>query len=435
MWPKAYLPILALAFTVALSTSLTSLNRYQIINAKEQPILNAMFCIEAAIMYILYMIVSRILALALTCIEHQQPKNYDYLVQQQEDHDSLLLWDEATAPPPPPASEEPVMSLLYARGLHREALISSMYLGGSGCFLALPALGFWDISITTMLLLSLTCIGLFTENTKHPDFSPNQDKATVILTLRRFRWAIYTALFILQMGILLKDMHQSHYYAYLFSGGNNNNNYTLKNGEDMLHKEKLSPIMLMLAFASPMLLKLALPSTTTNKPSLMSPSQVLEAALPVSCLHAVLVMGWYTTPSMDPPPPIITANKSLPLFIPMLILCPFCQVVILAFILRGFRKKQSLPVVIVLTVTAFIVQQLFHHKLQEVSDMLLLGLTVKVLLLAVGFLVCRSRAFQASPVHPHHYEDQQQQQVTLLNEIQKKEGEEEDTMMSMDEIP
>ena len=101
MWPKAYLPILALAFTVALSTSLTSLNRYQIINAKEQPILNAMFCIEAAIMYILYMIVSRILALALTCIEHQQPKNYDYLVQQQEDHDSLLLWDEATAPPPP----------------------------------------------------------------------------------------------------------------------------------------------------------------------------------------------------------------------------------------------------------------------------------------------------------------------------------------------
>jgi hypothetical protein len=221
---KHQLPILALLFTVGLSTTLTSLNRNQ--PAQDQPIMHALFTVEVAIMYALYMLISRILALALSCIEPSQPK------KEEEEH---LVWDDLEEEGPP------------ARGvIHREALISSMYLGGSGCFLALPALSFWDLSVTCMLLLSLTCIGLWGEDSKHAELAPNQDKAAVLLNLLRFRRVLYMILLILILLILGKDMH--------------------------LREPQGWPIMFLLAFISPLLLRLALPKTSVS--TVMAPSQV-----------------------------------------------------------------------------------------------------------------------------------------------------------------
>jgi hypothetical protein len=112
---------------------------------------------------------------------------YDYL---DEENESLV------ANPPP-----------YRAGFnngHREALISSMYLGGAGSFMALPALCFWDISVTSTFLISLTLIALFSDHTKLQDFSPNQDKRRVLSTLKRFRWSLYGLIIALLLGVMFQ---------------------------------------------------------------------------------------------------------------------------------------------------------------------------------------------------------------------------------------
>lgn len=351
------LPIAALVFTLALSTVLTSLNRYQILQAREQPVLNAIFCLEAAITYALYKLVSRVLAFALGCIEHSRPVYVD--------DDELGKEDD------PPVERQP-------RGIQREALISSMYLGGSGCFLAIPALGFWDLSVTSMLLLSLALVGLVSEHSKYADFTPNQDKVTVLRHLRWFRWALYATVISLILCVLVKDNFQLD--------GTEKVRGTIVRGW---------PMMFILAFVSPLLLRLAIPQPTT---SLMTPSQVLEAALPVSCLHALLVLSWYSPPSGGSLLVEDFQAKALPIFVPMLLICPFCHVAILAFILRGFRHKQTLPTVIVLALAAVIVQQVLDHRMRAYSDMVVILIAGKLIVLSICFLVYRARAI--SPPKP-----------------------------------
>ena len=446
MWiGNAHLPIIAMAFTLSLSCTLTSLNRPHIPQLREQPILNAVFCLEAAIMYIVYMIVSRILSLALSCIEqshHHHPKgrsavndyngvlassSYEEVwdpppTDEENQMDDVPVWDEEEPPPLPPLSHKSrkapqasssydVISLLYAQGIHREALISSMYLGGSGCFLALPALSFWDLSVTSMLLLSLALIGLMAEHTKHADFAPNQDKASVITNLRRFRWAIYSTVIFLIFGIILKE-NQSWLLEHtptLSSALLEIPAFSNKSTVVLQEANRPWPIMLLLAFVSPLLLHLALPRPMIHpgRPSLMSPSQVLEAALPVSCLHGVLVLGWYTPIES---PISFFQNKPLPIFLPMMIICPFCQVVILALILRGFRHKQTLPNVILFTVTTVIVQQVLTYKLQSNSDWILLAVTIKLVFMSACFLLYRQKVTSQGEAHQH-------EKVVLLNEI------------------
>ena len=376
------LPIIALIFTVALSTTFTSLNRQTTTSSepgaglRERHVLHAIFCLEVALMYVAYMVISRILALALSCIEHVHPSGavaaYDSLHETEQ-----LVWDDEEEEAPPAAAPAHQVSILFARGIHREALISSMYLGGSGCFLALPSLSFWNLSLTCMLLVSLCLIALFGEHTKLVEFAPNADKASVLQRLRLLRWALYASTFVLLMGILIKDNED------LYHRGIQEDTGTIT-----------GPTMLLLAAASPVLLRLALPPSAhhiKNRPTLMSPSQVLEAALPVSCLHAVLVLGWYSPPLLLEIP-----DRTLPLFIPMMILCPFCQVVTIAFILRGFRQRQTLPTVIVLALTAFIVQQIFGPRLTGHSDWFLLVVCCLILALSAGLLYVR-RSQTASP--------------------------------------
>jgi len=395
-----YLPMLALVFTMALNATLASLNRNQIIETREQYIINAIFCLAAGTIYVLYMMVSRILCLALACIEHKSyhyftsPSSYyesvkyhqnNYDEDQEDEVDDLLITEDQ-----PIVATAPYVSLLYAQGIHREALISSMYLGGSGCFLALPSLSFWDISTTCMLLLSLTIIGFTLETTKHSEFMPNQDKATVLKWLRRFRWLIYAMLVMVILGVLFKDNpHVLNYYL-LSKKALNNTSASITMMQ--YTNNRMWSIALLLAFVSPMLLRLALPQAErVNRkltPSLMSPSQVMEAALPVSCLHAVLVLSWYSSEVsiFDIGRNSLFKDKNLFTFIPMLVICPFCQAVILAFILRGFRKKQTLPTVIIMTITAFIVQQVFDYRLVSASDWFLFAILIKLVLLCLYFL-------------------------------------------------
>ena len=406
-----YVPVLALLGTTALSTTFMGLNKgtHQ---QSEYPIVYAIFCLEVAAIYVLYMLISRIAILALNCIEQRAARSpYDRVL---EEH---LQWDaeeEEEEEAVIDTKQKNPVSILFARGIHREALISSMYLGGSGCFLALPALSFWNVSQSCAFLLSLTAIAFFSEHTKLSEFAPNQDKATVLLRMRYLRWSLYAITASFLFCILIKDNQDSLHELLIVQ------NTTVLYTTDY----DGGPIMLILAFASPFLLRLALPHAVLRRTSLMSPSQVLEAALPVSCLHAVLVIGWYSTPPLG----LNLQTKFLPLFIPMHLVCPFCQVIIIAFILRGFRQRQTMPTVIMLAMVAFIMQQIFGHtRMRSHSDWWLLSMAILMLLTGVCLLLVKHRATATSATH-------ELETVVLLNEIPAPADQNHDTTTYDDEL-
>ena len=414
---QRHLPILALLFTVALSTTFMALNK-RTHNETEHPILYAVFCLQVTSVYCLYMLISRIAVLALHCIEHRNQSalsSYERVMEQhiewgeevEEEDDTQSRPLTAAAVAQSSSNNNPV-SILFARGIHREALISSMYLGGSGCFLALPALSFWSISQTCAFLFSLTTIAFFSEHTKLVEFAPNQDKAKVLRELRHLRWALYAITIIFIVCLFCKDNRDAldltiaQFYAAT-------NSTTITSLPATRLYDGGSIIMLVLALVSPLLLRLSLPHAVIRTTSLMSPSQVLEAALPVSCLHAVLVLGWYG--GNQPPIGLDLQTKWLPVFIPMLILCPFCQVVILAFILRGFRHRQTLPTVIILAFTTFIIQEIFgQSKMKAGMDWSLLSIAVLLLITAAALII--TKHFATAPP-----ENAGTETVILLNEI------------------
>ena len=90
-------------------------------NITLQSLTSAAFAVFAAVLYLLYMIISRILGLVLQHIDSRQHR----IVATNE---PLLTSDD---------EEEAEAEL------PREAVISSMYLGGSGAFLAIPPLCMW----------------------------------------------------------------------------------------------------------------------------------------------------------------------------------------------------------------------------------------------------------------------------------------------------
>jgi hypothetical protein len=366
------LPILAFTCTLALSASLTSLNqglaREQI---SHQSIFTSFFCIEAAVIYALYMIISRMLSFFLSYIESssssaammEQANKAGYLASYYYDHideenESLVV------PPPPPPS-------LYRAGFnngHREALISSMYLGGAGAFMALPALCFWDISVTASFLISLTLIALFSDHTKLKDFTPNQDKQHVLSTLKRFRWSLYGLIIALLLGVVFQDYNGATERPWA---------------------------MMLLSFSSPLLMRMGtLNPRTIAHNIIMSPSQSLEVGLPISNLLAILVLCWYS-----PLDSVFRRHSpiNVQLFVPMLVLCPSCLAAVLAFILRGFQNKQTLATVVPLVCTCIVVQQVMERRLENEGDWALVSGAFLALLISLLFVLYKRKVVEAPP--------------------------------------
>lgn len=387
-----YLPAIALSCTIALSASLTSLNRSLVQEqSQNQSIFTSFFCIEAAIIYALYMIISRMLSFFLSYIESSSSSStlshdrsgyiasyyYDHIIEEEDEAERKGTFQTYT------------MNHMFNNG-HREALISSMYLGGAGAFLSLPALCFWDFSISASFILSLTLIGLFNDHTKHTEFAPNQDKQQVLLIMKRFRWSLYSAVIAVVVGIVFQDSyyryfqnHHQYYYLYYPQQQNNNGNSTKT---VVISEERPWPMML-LSFSSPLLMRMGMinPRTIAHK-IIMSPSQSLEVALPISNLLAILVLCWYS-----PLDNIFVRPHNVQNFVPMLVLCPSCLAAILAFILRGFQNKQTLGTVVPLTCTCIIIQQIMDRRLKNPGDWALIGGIVLVLLFSLLFFLYKRK--------------------------------------------
>ena len=73
----------------------------------------------------------------------------------------------------------------------------------------------------------------------------------------------------------------------------------------------------------------------------LSPPYALETGLPIATLLSILVVCWYT-------PVELPTAQNLSTWIPMIIFCPPAISVTLAFILRGFRRRQTLGTGVVL---------------------------------------------------------------------------------------
>ena len=313
--------------------------------------------------YALYMIISRMLSFFLSYIESssaamEQANKAGYLASYYYDH--LDEENEALVPPSP-----------YRAGFnngHREALISSMYLGGAGAFMALPALCFWDISVTASFLISLTLIALFSDHTKLKDFTPNQDKQHVLSTLKRFRWSLYGLIIALLLGVAFQDY-------------------------GVVVERPLA--MMLLSFSSPLLMRMGtLNPRTIAHNIIMSPSQSLEVGLPISNLLAILVLCWYSPLDsvFQRPSPI-----NVQLFVPMLVLCPSCLAAVLAFILRGFQNKQTLGTVVPLVCTCIVVQQVMERRLKNEGDWALVGGACLVLVISLLFVLYKRKVVEAPP--------------------------------------
>jgi hypothetical protein len=310
---------------------------------------------------------------------------YDHLEEEQ---------DELLAHPPPSARTAFVHeSPLFSHQYHREALISSMYLGGAGAFLSLPALCFWDFSVSASFLLSLTLVALLNDHTKHAEFRANQDKQRVLAVIRRFRWLLYAAVVALVLGVLVQDAAlqsglQAGPQPGLQSGTQSGPQPGLKSGPQSGPQPgpqtgPQSWPMMLLSFSSPLLMRAG---PAARKLS-MSPSQTLEVGLPVSNLLAILVLCWYSP--LDNL--FAQSSISMPKFVPMLVLCPSCLAAVLAFILRGFRHQQTLGVVVPLVTTCIVVQQIMDRKMRSAGDWALVGGAAGVLALSLLFVLYRQK--------------------------------------------
>jgi hypothetical protein len=409
---EVVLPIVALASTIGLSASLTSLNRDLIReHTPHQTIFTSFFCIEAAIIYLVYMIISRMLSFFLSYIEtnnntinasYMASYHYDTLEEDEE------TWNFNLKKSYPPSVKRPC----FNNG-HREALISSMYLGGAGAFLALPALCFWDFSITASFLLSLSLIALLNDHTKHKEFTPNQDKCKVLVNIQLFRWLLYGLVLSIIFGIAFQDSYYYYYYYYYSvhypSSSVQHNNHTTN--ALMIISERPWPMML-LSFISPLLIRMGLinPRTLAHN-IIMSPSQSLEAGLPVSTILAILMLCWYS------PLDTIFARTSLNMqtILPMIILCPSCLAAILAFIVRGFAKKQSLGTVIPLTCATIIVQQVTDRKMKNQGDWALVFCMSLALLVSLLFILYKRKVL-AGEERLSHTNNAKPPEIILAND-------------------
>ena len=331
-----WLAHLALVIASACTVVLCAVNQHTLQGVQIQSIATAVFCIQAAILYAVYMCISKVLSLVLTYAEsfHGYSGYFDEEVPRYKRH-------------------------IY--GTPRNIVISSMYLGGTGAFLAISPLCMWDITVSAAFTLSLITLSIIDASKVASDFKPNVDQAGVITTLKRIRYCKHLLLLITNGSIMWLD-------------------------EKM--KERHWPLLL-LAAVSPVLLRAGGGGVGHFLHS-MPPSQALETGLPVSTLSAILVLCWYSPIELEN---FTIQKQNAATSIPMLILVPPSLAAALAFILHSFKKRTAGTTAALLTCTLMIRQQV-EHRFHTRIDWLSLFLCATSLGLTLLYHVYKSQNIQ-----------------------------------------
>lgn len=343
------------------------------------------------------------------------------------------------------------------RRLPRSVIISSMYLGGSGAYLAIAPLCMWDFTMSASFIAALLFISCIDTQKIDCDFKPDVDTAGAIRRLKWMRRSFHFCAFVSILLILgLDTQEEIEYYivpifsthlslvpqnsgvvypviqqlnppllsnpdfknrndsftqtetvstqimpgsytgptTMMASSNNNNNAVVLEGHTGLAYKWPL----IILSASSPMFLR-AGGGGVSNFYFSLPPSQTLETGLPVSTILAILVLCWH-----NPNEQIIHDIQgmiNLKTAIPMFVICPMCVAAALAFILYGFKKRSSGIIAVVLLLILCIRQQISSpHHLKSHLDWITLGNTANTVILVVSYLLYRKNVLL--PPHQRH---------------------------------
>jgi hypothetical protein len=360
-------PLIVLGMCIAFGGCivLCAINPQLLNNIALQSLTSAAFAVFAAVLYLLYMIISRVMALVLLHIESRQHP-HDVLVEQPEVEEADLLEEEV---------EEEEDELFVEPQLPRETIIASMYLGGAGVFLAIPPLCMWDLTISSSFVLALLVIAFLDSAKVATDFRANVDTVSALLNLKRLRLLYQGAILNLLVCVISMDGRD----RILFPPWNAT---ALTSSATAAMQGQQWPLVL-LAASSPFLLRGG-PSRRA-----MTPSQTLETGLPVCTLLAILILCWY-----GPLENILITHFNAPLktVLPMLILCPPCIAAALAFVVYSLKEQRAAVSATLLSIALFIRQQtLSAHGMQHKFDWFALFAALNLLLTAFAYWFYRHR--------------------------------------------
>ena len=355
------LPWFALTLAVCLGAGLSLLNYDLVRTVPEQNVVAAVCCVAGAGTYLIYMVVNRLLTLFLRSISYRHDElgvrmrrardgadgnigvgsvAVETIAEDNEgveyaDVDAVESDDTeevALFTPPEVHTEDVVL---------REEMIASMYMGGAGAFLAIPALCMWDMTITVAFILSLQVCAV-TERVKVLEYKPNVDRVTAINGLRALHWVQHVVSLCVLAQVMWLD--------------------TVSRNEPVMWQSCA------LATCSPPLLMLGCQHWPSNKAVGLSPTRTLESGLPVSTLLAILVLCWYS-----PVEAMLEREVVLSKALCFLIMAPPALGVIIAFILRGFRRSQTIGVIVVLTTLTVVRRMVFYNGETNIGLIILIA--------------------------------------------------------------
>jgi len=423
-----------------------------------QDITASMFCLICASLYVAYMIITAFLRLVLTYAGSHGGHLSSYTYVEEERADMLdNLADESSVGPmddlsdttadddnnnapeeredlkeAPEISQPNVQQLwhkflkkyrldpntrlqdarrhIYNYGrIPRSVIISSMYLGGTGAFLAILPLCMWDYTMSASFVCSLIFISCMDAYPIPKDFKADVDVATATRALRWMRNGYHALAFVSVILILWIDASEEIMYymvplitsppfpKYMMDKPYSNDTFQLfhvdVSPEQVQVQGRTGLAMkwplIFLSASSPVFLR-AGGGGVGNFFFSLPPSQTLETGLPVSTVLAILVLC-YHNPSLSLVQDF-AAMTEVRLIVPLFVLCPLCLAAALAFILYGFKKRSAGVIASILLLILCIRQQTTaKHHLQGHLDWLSLGFTLNTITCMAWYMIYKKK--------------------------------------------
>jgi len=336
-------------------------------NAPMRAIVQAGFCIVAAALYGLYMLLSTLERWVHSCADDAAGRSpYLYHYEHMELLNEIRAEEEEEAHDEPAEEEQDEGAAAAARRmLPREVVVSSMYLGGAGCFLAIPALCMWDRALSLAFILSLFLISLWDDYHHHHHHHHHQHHAPPLL----LQWALRCLLALALVCVCAVE-------------------HAAPSGiSSIIALEPLWPYLALSAM-SPVMLRAG--SGAVYVGGLyhsMTPMQTLETGLPVVLVFSGLVLSRFSPLEQAF---VHDVRATAPVFGPMMVLVPVMLAAGLALLLFMLRRRATLVTSAVLLAILAVRQQLPWAPNRarlltglEIGAMLLCGLSLLVALLTL----------------------------------------------------
>jgi hypothetical protein len=295
-----------------------------------QMIAHASFIIAAACMYIVYRVVTFALQMVLSCVEHRYHNVADY--DEEEVVEEKGVDEEATndATPDNDAWKLEEATERIER-VPREVVVSSMYMGGIGSFLAVAPLCMWYPPSTMAFCIALMLIAIRDEKKK---IIPIFVCAGLTMGMGAMKLQVVGMWPQIAVGAL------SPFFIWASTGA---------------------------ADASPFYHRLSAPQT-------------LETALPVSLVLAILVLCWYSPVEET----ISLSRFSVARLTTMMIIVPPYLSANLALLLHAFRTRKIAMAALILTFVMSVRQTL----LSTPPGLMDIVAPLPVLFCIIGVLLC-----------------------------------------------